>query len=770
MIDIVRALALSTALIAAASPAAARSDELPRIRLGVITDGPVVREDSFVDLFRSEIEGVSAGSFVVEIVGDASVDGGWNRDGISASLDRLLARDDLDVIIAAGVGAAAEVCRRDATPIPTVVPFAFGDCAVGCSRIPGVSARPIDLAELIARDLRAFHELVPFHRLAVLIDPSWPADCADSEGVGPVAPPEVTVDFVTLPPGTDDPSGLLPEDIDAVYLMPLMQLDERRLRTLVARLTERGLPTFSLLGESEVDLGVFGGLNTRSTMASIARSSAIEVIELVEGRGGWSATEPEIGGRLTLNMATAEKLGISPSWELRTSARLLHGDGLRHERPIDLATAIRRAVAANLDLAAADRKVAAGAADIRQARSRYRPQVDIGLAGVAIDENHALAAFGMYARYAAGSAVLNQLIWSDKASADIAIQKELQRARELDLDALRLDIARDAVSAYMNVLRTEALVRIRRQQVDLTRTNLELARLRRAVGAAGAGEVLRWEAELATARAGLLDAVSAGSLAERQLSRLLDEPLTTRWRAKEPAIRTTLEVLGGADQAALLDTPDGHERLSSILVESALLRAPELAALDAAIAAQQRGYQAAKRASYSPDVGLQADLNHIFAKDTTGGPDLGDLGALIPEIDDTSWQVAVRAGLPVVTGGANKAGRIRAREELFALETDRRIAAEKLGQRALSALDAATASWSTISLRRQASDAAGKTLDLVRDAYKRGAASILDLLDAQNNALTAELAAETAVYDFLDDWAEVRRSVADLGAIGPRSE
>ena len=31
-----------------------------------------------------------------------------------------------------------------------------------------------------------------------------------------------------------------------------------------------------------------------------------------------------------------------------------------------------------------------------------------------------------------------------------------------------------------------------------------------------------------------------------------------------------------------------------------------------------------------------------------------------------------------------------------------------------------------------------------------------------NNALTSELAAETAVYDFLDDWAEVQRSVAGL--------
>ncbi len=64
-------------------------------------------------------------------------------------------------------------------------------------------------------------------------------------------------------------------------------------------------------------------------------------------------------------------------------------------------------------------------------------------------------------------------------------------------------------------------------------------------------------------------------------------------------------------------------------------------------------------------------------------------------------------------------------------------------------------------------DAAGKTLELVRDAYARGAASIIALLDAQNNALASELAAETAVYNFLDDWAEVQRSVAGLNVAQP---
>lgn len=741
---------------------AVADDDLPLLRVAIITDGPIVRESSFVELFRSEMEGVTAGTHRVVFPDGAIVDGGWNPDRIPAVMDALLSRNDLDVVLAAGVGVSADVCSRESTAIPVVVPFAFGECAVSCSKLPNVSTRTIDLSTLISRDLQAFYDLFTFDRIAVLMDPLWPSNCTKSELGKALAPRGVAVEFVPVPPGVLDAASLLPEGTDAVYIMSLFQLNEQEFGKLVADLTAKGLPTFSLIGETEVDLGVLAGLNTKATMTAFARGSALEVLDLAEGGLPQPTSASQVGGRLSLNMATAEKIGFSPTWELLTRARLLHDKGFRRDRPIDLASAMQRAITSNLDIAVRDRRVAAGAEDIREAKSTYRPQIDLGLAGVAIDENHAIGALGQYPKYAAGSLTLTQLIYSDGASANISIQKDLQQVRELDLDALRLDIARDAVSAYMNVMRTDALVRIRREQVDLTRTNRELASLRRSVGAAGAAEVYRWEAELATARAGLLDAISTNSLSERQLSRLLDEPLTTRWSPKQPKIDPTLATLGGAGDASLLDTPDGYDRLASSLVTTGLQQAPELAALDAAIAAQERGFKATKRAYYAPVVAAKADVSHILAKDTSGGLDLGDIGDLIPEFDDTAWQVGVQAALPVVTGGANKARRIRAQEELFALQTDHRNASEKLSQRTLSALDAATASWSTISLRRQAADAAGKTLELVRDAYGRGAASILDLLDAQNNALSAELAAETSVYDFLDDWAEVQRSVAGL--------
>ena len=106
--------------------------------------------------------------------------------------------------------------------------------------------------------------------------------------------------------------------------------------------------------------------------------------------------------------------------------------------------------------------------------------------------------------------------------------------------------------------------------------------------------------------------------------------------------------------------------------------------------------------------------------------------------------LAFRVGGPVVELAVSKGQRVRQGELLARIDPrDYEVQVKDLEAR--------------LSEKRAQLDQVAEEYQRVRGLFQN------NLLDAQNAALTAEFAAETAVYDFLKDWAEVQRSVADLG-------
>jgi outer membrane protein len=71
-------------------------------------------------------------------------------------------------------------------------------------------------------------------------------------------------------------------------------------------------------------------------------------------------------------------------------------------------------------------------------------------------------------------------------------------------------------------------------------------------------------------------------------------------------------------------------------------------------------------------------------------------------------------------------------------------------------------SWPAIELSHTAASAADENLAMVSDAYARGAVSVTDLIDAQEAALSAGLAATDAKYGFMIDFVNVLRAMGDF--------
>jgi outer membrane protein TolC len=206
--------------------------------------------------------------------------------------------------------------------------------------------------------------------------------------------------------------------------------------------------------------------------------------------------------------------------------------------------------------------------------------------------------------------------------------------------------------------------------------------------------------------------------------------------------------------------PKSAATFRAFLVEEGLVNSPELAGLDAAIAAQERNLRSKSLSFLLPSLAVSGEVNRTFSEEGAGSEGGLDLGVPLdlPEADDTDWSVALTLGFPLFRGGSKFAARRKALEELSGLRVQRQAVAEMMELRIRISVHLASASYAGIRQARLAADGADKSLDVVSDAYSRGAVSILDLLDAQNAALVANLAAANATYDFLIDLMALERA------------
>src|SRR5262249_2723680 len=132
-------------------------------------------------------------------------------------------------------------------------------------------------------------------------------------------------------------------------------------------------------------------------------------------------------------------------------------------------TAMQDALTGNLDLAAEIRAVSAGRAEVGEARSVLLPQVDAEATGLWIDSDRAAASFGSQPeKVITGELSGSQILYDDGAFAQWSISRSQQCGREEELRQLRLDTARAAGGAYLDVLRAQTLERIRKDNLQRT--------------------------------------------------------------------------------------------------------------------------------------------------------------------------------------------------------------------------------------------------------------------------------------------------------------
>lgn len=743
--------------------------------IAIVVDGPWGRNDEVRDLTRREILALTEGEFDVRFPDEFYLTGDWTVEGAMANLETLLDDPEVDLVIAWGVLSSHAICRLVGVDKPVIAPVVLDVSLQGVPYEDGVSGVPnlnyVALPDTSAEEIARFRQVFPFDRIAFLANAAIVETIPDLETRTELALAGTGLEFDYVPVGFEAEEALtaIPDDAEAVFMYPQIQMSQAEQVELVQGLTERGLLSFTSLGEEFAETGVLATLGAADFFPRVARRIAVNTQRILLGEDAGSIpVEISLREQLIINMRTARALGVSPTYEALLEARVLHPEAAGITTSHTLAEVVQDAVQVNLDLLARERRVLAGQQDVQRAGSVFYPQVDIGALGLVIDEDRAISSFGSQPEQAvSASGGLSQLLFSDDALANKAVQTRLQQGRVADYETLRLDIALEAGITYLNLLRAKSLLEVQRSNVRLTRSNRELAEIRRRIGAANPAEVYRWQSQLATDRKALVEAEASVRVAQIAVNRILARPLDERFTTEEVDLEKPWRVTGDPRIAGFIETPRRFLAFQDFMVQEGVADAPELKILRSQIEIQERLLRNAKRSYWAPLIAAEANVDEFLARSGEGSeaPVLPG-GIVFPTPDDTLWSIGLNATLPLFTGGARKADRLQAESEIERFQLAYDSTAFRVEQRIRAAMELSRAARAGIGLAREAAAAARENLELVTDAYARGAVSIIDLLDAQNAALNAEELAANAVYDFLVDLLEVERAANRIELLG----
>ena len=320
-------------------------------------------------------------------------------------------------------------------------------------------------------------------------------------------------------------------------------------------------------------------------------------------------------------------------------------------------------------------------------------------------------------------ATLNVPIYSGGAvrNAVKAAQTRVGAGRS-DLASTEASVFASAVGAYMDVILNEVVVRLNRAQVQTLAVNLQATTDRFQIGDLTRTDVAQSQSRLALAKGSLRSAEANLVAAREQYIQIIGKP------------------------AANLESPPplpGLPASADDAVAFALDHNPDLAAARALSRAARFDTNAAG-ASRLPKISFFADAARSDYLGSLPAESFGSLGTFTLPQTATTADVGVRATVPIYSGGRPTA-LVRQAEAREGAAMDGEIGTER---QVIAQVRAAYSSWSAaqeiITSTQTGVDAAQLSLEGVRAENSVGNRTILDILNAEQDLVNAQVQLATA--------------------------
>ena len=329
-----------------------------------------------------------------------------------------------------------------------------------------------------------------------------------------------------------------------------------------------------------------------------------------------------------------------------------------------------------------------------------------------------------------GAAQVKQTVYSFKLGSAIRAARLATTLGREQLRGSRQAIALEAVRAYDQYLLARERVRVAENAARQKEQHLEMARNRRAAGVATELDVLRAQVDLANTRTLLARQRGGADLARGRLNAVMVQPIDT---PIEPVDALAYEPLPAALDDVIREAEENRPEARA-------------AALSERIYGELIGVA---RGEGLPRLDFQA----------AWGWSVRQPGNFL-ERDFAKWNAAVTLTFPVFDG-RRAAGRVaQARAEQAKAEQDRIAVLNRIRLEAKDAVDRLGVARTVLASAELNVSQAQKVLEMTQANYRAGAATTLEVVDAQSALTLAESLRVEALFEHASARASVRYVMA----------
>ena len=670
---------------------------------------------------------------------------------------------DKAIVISSGVKSSFLISSLKDYSKPTIISFVFDHDIQkipvpdnGTSQIKNLTyvESPFDLR----RDFKTLHDIIPYDKLAIVGDGSIPENWQGiNTFLSSLAPTGTEVTLFSIKENNESLLEKLSE-FKAVYFFPVNEsAHDEQLRNLYHSLTDNGIVTFSLVSQPAIDQGAYGAYESDENMNRMPRRVALHSMKILEGQKAedLKVTMDSYIEDLIINMAAVSHSGIYPDYELLTDASMynLSNQAYDHDM-LSLEKALSEALTNNLQISVAKKEINLSQKDISIAKSNLLPQIDATASAYNLDDFttrfQGMGTLGKLNLNAVGN--FSQVVFSEPVLANIAIQKLLNESNKYALETSQLDIIQNVVNAYIGILQAKALVKLNNDNLNVTRRNYNISKVKQSVGQSGATDVYRWESQQSLQNVEVNNALAQLQQARQTLNFLLNRP-TDEWHEIEDFDDSSISEIVYDDRiTGMINNEAELKRMSDFFVQEAMANLPEPKQIEASIKALERSLKSQNRAFYLPQFAISGNVTQPLGH--------FDVPEGVTKVDNPprTHQVALGLQIPIFQGLSRKHQVERSKIEILQTKDNQELLKDNLELNVRNNLGFLGASYQNLELTAKAESAAEKNFTIVQNSYKEGLINITSLIDAQNALLQAKINATIARYTFISDFIALERS------------